>query len=169
MLDGSTAAVVATVPVGVNPQAVGVDAATGTAYVSNVDDGTVSVVTSAAAPARADLAVAMAAPARVRRHEAFTATVTVTDHGPDAAGTVTATLGVPCGLRVTGTGGGTRSGHRLLFTLPTLASGATRTWTVTLVARHRRRHPVVLTAAVTGATVDPVPDDDTATAAVRVG
>jgi YVTN family beta-propeller protein len=106
------------------------------------------------APARADLAISMSAPGTLAPGASGTVTVTVTNHGPQAAAHVLTLLYVPRGLTITSTGGGTVLGGADVFTAPTLAAGQTLTYKVGVTAGHSAG-PLLLLAGTGSATRDP--------------
>jgi len=85
------------------------------------------------APApRADLQVQVTAPVVAGRGKPVTATVTVTNHGPTAAGPLRVTVPTLGVGAITGAGGGTVTGGTDVFTTDGLAANATATFTLTL-------------------------------------
>ena len=128
---------------------------------------TLTVAPGVRAP-RADLSVTLSAPTRVGHGRLLTATVTVTDTGPDPARAVITTLVVPQGLTVTRTGGGTQVRSGLRFVQRGVARGSRRTYVVTLMAARGARGPRQLIAQTGSATADPNRRNNSATATVRV-
>lgn len=123
-------------------------------------------------PARADVSVAITAPATVRQGGTFTATVTVRNAGPAAATTVASGLTVPKGLRITAGGGGivARDGRAVAFVAPSIASGSTVTYTVTVAVDRGVRGQQTLAAAGTSLRVaDPNLRNNAATARTTAG
>ncbi|MET0189213.1 MAG: hypothetical protein ABW212_09460, partial [Pseudonocardia sediminis] len=85
-------------------------------------------------PARADLSAALTAPSTATPGKTFTATLTVRNAGPSAAASVASGITVPKGLRITGAAGGavTNDGRNVGFLTPSIASGKSVTFTVTV-------------------------------------
>jgi len=81
---------------------------------------------------KADLQVQVRAPVFAGRGTPVTATVTVTNHGPTAAGPLRVTVPTLGVGAITGAGGGTVSGGTDVFTADGLAANATATATLTL-------------------------------------
>ena len=102
----------------------------------------------ATGPATADLAITMSAPATVKADVPFTLAATVTNNGPSAAGSMLTALAIPAGFTVTSTGGGSKIGSTVLFSLPSgLALHATKTYSITLTAI--RKNAIGIFASVT--------------------
>lgn len=124
---------------------------------------------TAAGPSRADLAITLSAPASVHTGATLTLTATITSQGPSAAGKTLTTLAVPSGFTITTTGGGTKLGSTVLFTLPTgLPVHASRTYTITLTATHNTRSTgATIRAATVSVTRDPNYRNNTTTATIH--
>lgn len=123
-------------------------------------------------PARADVSVAITAPSSVRQGGTFTATLTVRNAGPATATTVASGITVPRGLRITAGGGGAvaRDGRAVGFLAPSIASGATVTYTVTVAVDRGVRGAQTLAAAGTSLRVaDPNLRNNVATARTTAG
>lgn len=108
----------------------------------------------ATSAARADLQVKVTAPASVARNSTFTATVTVTNAGPNAASSLLTAVTPGSGLTVVTAPGGTIRPGVALYPVPSLASGATLTYTITLKAGPK---PVVRSGLL-AASLSVVPD-----------
>ncbi len=93
-------------------------------------------------------------------------TVTVTNHGPDAATQVSVADALPAGLTLLASNPSTGTYSGGTWTLGTLANGATAT--LLLDARVTVHTPVMNTATATSSTHDPVAANNAATAGVDV-
>jgi len=85
-------------------------------------------------PVQADVQVSVAAPLNVAPGQNFTATVTVTNHGPASAAPTTATLLSLGAFTTIARGGGTADGGNTTFTTPALPAGQSRSYSVTMTA-----------------------------------
>lgn len=124
---------------------------------SGAASGSFAEAVTTPGPARADLSIAVSAPPTVHTGAALKLTVTVTNHGPSAAGKPLTAVAISYGFAITNTGGGTRIGSSVLFVLPHgLAARASQTYTVTLTATRRsRRSGATVRAATVSVTRDP--------------
>jgi uncharacterized repeat protein (TIGR01451 family) len=120
--------------------------------------------------ATADLAVAMTASATVREGDSFTARITVTNNGPDAATEVVLTDPLPSGLAFFSASAsqGTASVSRRIVTcrLGDLPVGAAAV--VTLTLSPQRGGAISNTVSVQGKEVDPAPDNNSAAQSITV-
>lgn len=82
----------------------------------------------------ADLQVSKSGPATVLPNGDLTYSISVLNAGPSPATAVTVTDLLPTGTTVQNLGGGTQTGNTIVWTLPTLPSGATQNYTVVLRA-----------------------------------
>jgi uncharacterized repeat protein (TIGR01451 family) len=96
-------------------------------------DGLPGCSTSVDPGPSADVETSKSAPAAVLAGGTLTFTVTVTNHGPDAASAVVVTDRLPANLAspISASAGGVVSGGTVTWNLGTLAAGQTRTLTVT--------------------------------------
>ncbi len=129
-----------------------------TATTSNADRSTVGTtfieLVATPGPPRADLVISLSVPATIDRGASATVTVTVTDKGPSPASKLAAAAYIPPGLTVTNAAGGATYWGLTVFTTPTLAAGATTTFTLTVQAGSTAGRSVL--AAITGSTtIDP--------------
>ena len=109
--DSRNGTVVADIRVGRDPEGVAVDPSTHAVYVTDLADGTVTVVGQPT-----DVSLSVTGPASAADGTHLTETVTVTDHGPAAAtGTVTDLL-VPAGLSVDFAPGASYHSQKLVWT-----------------------------------------------------
>jgi uncharacterized protein DUF11 len=113
-------------------------------------------VTPPAGPARADLSLAVTGvPATVAHGNSFTATVTVRNNSSFPTTQVRTAVTAPSGLRITAAPGGMATGSAAAFVAPTLAPGASLTYTVTFAADAGARGAKTITAVVNSAVTDP--------------
>ncbi|GLZ42184.1 VWA domain-containing protein [Actinokineospora sp. NBRC 105648] len=93
-------------------------------------------VTAPQGPARADIAVSLSAPATATSGAPFVVTLTVRNNGPAAATAILSGITLPKGTRVTNPAGGivTDHGRVVAFYLPTLASGTSTSYAVTVTS-----------------------------------
>jgi hypothetical protein len=112
-------------------------------------------VTVTAASAKADVAAALSCPHRLTVGRSGRCVLTVTDHGPAVARSVTAAVALPAGLaRVSCSRGCARHGSLVTWTRPALAAGASSTFTVTVKATRAGK------AVPAGLAVSRSPDPD---------
>jgi len=116
--------------------------ATSTDGQSTTQPVTYTVVTNTA-----DLRATITGATKAADGTSFTETVKVVNAGPAPATTVITGLTVPKGVTVTGTGGGTSAGGVVYWTDPSLASGASVSYTVTLKVAAKTNETVVVGAA----------------------
>lgn len=113
-------------------------------------------VTPPAGPARADLSLAMTnVPATVVHGQSFTATVTVRNNSSFPATQVKTAVTAPSGLKITAAPGGIATGSAAAFVEPTLAPGASLTYTVKFTADAGARGAKMITAVANSAVTDP--------------
>ena len=96
---------------------------------------------------KADVSVSVTGPRRAADGSSFTEAVRVSNAGPAAATEVVTGLVIPSGVSVTSTGGGSKLGSALYWTDPSIAAGASVTYTVTLKASATAHGTVVFAAA----------------------
>lgn len=105
-------------------------------------------------PARADLRVSIAAPSSLAVGASGSVKATVRNAGPQAAGPTLTGVYVPSRFTITNPGGGTARYGLVLFTAPTLASGQSITYTVTVKAGASKGRTGFVAGALS-ATADP--------------
>jgi len=98
----------------------------------------------------------------------FTYTFVVKNQGPDNATGISVTDTLPAGVTFVSSGDCTASGQDLTCGVGALASGASKTLTVTVKAASNVTGNVVNTAKVKGDQPDPNPDNDTSTVTTPV-
>src|SRR5205823_4135151 len=101
------------------------------------------------------------------RNGTVTATITVTNRGPDAATSVLTSVVVARGLTVTAAPGGTVRNGVVVYARPSLASGASVTYTLTLRAGNSATTSGLAVGTVS-AVRDPAPLSNIAGSAIRV-
>ena len=104
----------------------------------------------------ADLSLTMnGVPATVAHGNSFTATVTVRNNSSFPTTQVKTAVTAPPGLRITAAPGGIATGSAAAFVAPTLAPGASLTYTVTFAADATARGAKMITAVTNSAVTDP--------------
>jgi hypothetical protein len=94
----------------------------------------VITVTAVNTSPAADLAVSLSCPASLSVGQAGSCTLTVTNHGPAVASKLTALMTLPGNVTEVSCGGCARHGSVLTWTAPSLASGATVSYPVSVKA-----------------------------------
>jgi hypothetical protein len=111
----------------------------------------------------ADLSVTISGATRASTNSTFSETLTVKNLGPAAATNLTSAMSVPGAVTVSSSGGGALSGGQVRWSLPTLASGATVSYTVTFRAGPHASGTTAITGSASSATADPNPANNSAT------
>jgi putative Ig domain-containing protein/uncharacterized protein DUF11 len=162
-IDTSTGTISGTVPAGVTSFSYSVTA-TNAAGTATAGPFTVTVT---AAAVKADLAARLSCPASLKVTGTGSCTLTVTNRGPAAASKVIAAVALPASLAETGCSSGcTRHANVYSWTAPTLADGASATYTVTVKAVAAGRALVL--GAAGSASPDPDPLNNIALAPVTI-
>lgn len=132
-----------------------------------VNGGNGEVTLSYADPTAADLTAGLSCPPSLGPGQSGPCTLTVANHGPSAASNLTASLTLPANVtEVSCTGGCTPTRSLLTWAAPSLAAGASVSYTVTVKAAKPGTAQLVGTTAAQN--VDPHPQDNSATAAIAV-
>jgi hypothetical protein len=118
---------------------------------------------------RADLKVTLSAPAQAADGATVTQTVTVTNQGPATASTEVTALQEPAELAVMDSDGALVRGPLLTWSMPSLAPGASRTFTVTVQVGARAHSTVTVNAGALSITPDPNMLNNLAIAQMRLG
>jgi hypothetical protein len=121
--------------------------------------------------ARADIQVSLTAPATAARGTSFIVTIRVTNAGPNPTTALVTSLTVRTGLTVTNGGGGTvgPAGHQVRWNTPSLAPGATLTYTVTVsAAPSKKPYSGTLTALGQSSVPDPAIGNNTTTTTIQL-
>ncbi len=96
---------------------------------------------------KADVSVSVTGPGRAADRSSFTEVLRVSNAGPAAATGVITGLVIPSGVSITSTGGGSRLGSAVYWTDPSIAAGASVTYTVALKTSATAHGTVVFAAA----------------------
>jgi hypothetical protein len=132
-----------------------------------VNGGNGEVTFSYADPTAADLTAGLSCPPSLGPGQSGPCTLTVVNHGPSAASNLTASLTLPANVtEVSCTGGCTPTRSLLTWAAPSLAAGASVSYTVTVKAA--KPGTAQLTGTAAARNVDPHPQDNTATATIAV-
>jgi hypothetical protein len=119
--------------------------------------------------AQADLSVAISGATQASDNATFSETLTVRNLGPNAATSVVSAMTVPTGVQVASSGGGTTSSGQIKWTLASLGSGASVTYTATFRVGAHVSGTVPITVSSTSATADPNTANNSATLSVTLG
>jgi Big-like domain-containing protein/uncharacterized protein DUF11 len=139
--------------------------ATSTDGQSTTQPVTYTVVTN-----QADLSASITGATKAADGSSFTETVKVANAGPAPATSVITGLTVPKDVTVTSTGGGTSTDGVVYWTDPSLASGASVSYTVTFKVAAKANETVVIGAATASTQVkDPNLDNNVAAIEVTLG
>ena len=112
---------------------------------------TSTALTQQVVPDKADVSVSVTGPAKAADGSSFTELVTVRNAGPAPATGVITGLVIPSRVSVTSTGGGSKLGPAVYWTDPSIAAGASVTYTITLKTS-ATAHGTVLFAAASAST-----------------
>jgi len=118
---------------------------------------------------RADLKVTLSVPAQAADGATVTQTITVTNQGPATASTEVTALQEPDELAVMDSDGALVRGPLLTWSMPSLAPGASRTFTVTVQVGARAHSTVTVNAGALSITPDPNMLNNLAIAQMRLG
>jgi hypothetical protein len=118
---------------------------------------------------RADLRVKLSMPSQANDGAIVTQTVTVTNQGPATAHTEVTGLNEPSQLAVLDADGALVRGPLLTWSMPSLAAGATKTFTVTVQVGAQDHETVQVNAGALAITQDPNMLNNFATGSIRLG
>jgi len=118
---------------------------------------------------RADLKVTLSMPSAAADGAIVTQKVTVTNMGPATANTEVTALNEPSQLAVIDADGALVRGPLLTWSMPTLAAGASNTFTVTVQVGAQDHETVQVNAGALSITPDPNMLNNLATGSIRLG
>ena len=130
---------------------------------------TSAVLTQSVVVDRADLKVNLSMPSAAADGAVVTQTVTVINMGPATANTEVTALNEPSQLAVINADGALVRGPLLTWSTPTLAAGASKTFTVTVQVGAQDHETVVVNAGALSITPDPNMLNNLATGSIRLG
>jgi hypothetical protein len=130
---------------------------------------TSAVLTQNVVVDRADLKVKLDMPSKADDGAIVTQTVTVTNMGPAPANTQVTALSEPSQLAVLDAGGALVRGPLLTWSMPSLASGASKTFTVTVQVGAQDHETVQVSAGALSITQDPNMLNNFVTSQIRLG
>ena len=130
---------------------------------------TSAVLTQSVVVDRADLKVKLSMPSSAADGAIVTQTVTVTNMGPATANTEVTGLNEPSQLAVMDADGALVRGPLLTWSMPSLAAGASKTFTVTVQVGARDHETVQVNAGALAITPDPNMLNNLATGSIRLG
>lgn len=130
---------------------------------------TSAVLTQNVVVDRADLKVKLDMPSRADDGAIVTQTVTVTNMGPAPANTQVTALSEPSQLAVLDADGALVRGPLLTWSMPSLASGASKTFTVTVQVGAQDHETVQVSAGALSITQDPNMLNNFVTSQIRLG
>jgi hypothetical protein len=130
---------------------------------------TSAVLTQNVVVNRADLRVKLSMPSQANDGAIVTQTVTVTNQGPATAHTEVTGLNEPSQLAVLDADGALVRGPLLTWSMPSLAAGATKTFTVTVQVGAQDHETVQVNAGALAITQDPNMLNNFATGSIRLG
>jgi hypothetical protein len=130
---------------------------------------TSAVLTQSVVVDRADLKVKLSMPSAAADGAIVTQTVTVTNMGPATANTEVTALNEPSQLAVIDADGALVRGPLLTWSMPTLAAGASNTFTVTVQVGAQDHETVQVNAGALSITPDPNMLNNLATGSIRLG
>ena len=130
---------------------------------------TSAVLTQSVVVDRADLKVKLSMPSSAADGAIVTQTVTVTNQGPATANTEVTALNEPTQLAVINADGALVRGPLLTWSMPTLAAGASKTFTVTVQVGAQDHETVQVSAGALSITPDPNMLNNLATGSMRLG
>jgi hypothetical protein len=130
---------------------------------------TSAVLTQSVVVDRADLRVTLSMPSKADDGAIVTQKVTVTNQGPATASTEVTALNEPSELAVIDADGALVRGPLLTWSRPSLAAGATLTFTVTVRVGAHDHETVQVNAGALSVTADPNMLNNLAVGAIRLG
>lgn len=130
---------------------------------------TSAVLTQSVVVDRADLKVKLSMPSAAADGAIVTQTVTVTNMGPATANTEVTALNEPSQLAVLNADGALVRGPLLTWSMPSLAAGTSKTFTVTVQVGALDHETVQVNAGALSITPDPNMLNNTATKSMRLG
>ena len=130
---------------------------------------TSAVLTQSVVVDRADLKVTLSVPAQAADGAIVTQKVTVTNQGPAMASTEVTALNEPGELAVIDAGGALVRGPLLTWSMASLASGASKTFTVTVQVGAHIHSTVEVNAGALSVTPDPNMLNNFAVGSIRLG
>jgi hypothetical protein len=126
-------------------------------------------VTPQAPKPSADLTTTLTRHPTAKDGSTFSETVTVTNHGPQAAPNVVTKVILPVQLTAVATHGGKQAGSMISWSAPSLGVGKSVSYTVTVKVAAHAHGTVLITAAIISTAKDPKPLNNWAMTAVKLG